>query len=102
MSRERFARIRSFFVALSLRTIARSERWAFGSSARVPTASAPPSNSERDGGQTPRERGCGARTTSPVNAATFAPRVGGHNLWIAFIHPRAANGVLTELVQEPA
>ena len=31
----------------------------------------------------------------------FAPRVGGHGLWIAFIHPRACNGVLTELVQEP-
>lgn len=28
-------------------------------------------------------------------------RIGGHGLWIAFIHPRAANGVLTELVQDP-
>jgi methylmalonyl-CoA/ethylmalonyl-CoA epimerase len=27
------------------------------------------------------------------------PRTGGHGLLIAFIHPRAANGVLTELVQ---
>ena len=30
------------------------------------------------------------------------PRTGGHGLLIAFIHPRAANGVLTELVQVPA
>ena len=29
------------------------------------------------------------------------PRVGGHGLLIAFIHPRACNGVLTELVQVP-
>ena len=29
------------------------------------------------------------------------PRSGGHGLLIAFIHPRAANGVLTELVQAP-
>jgi methylmalonyl-CoA/ethylmalonyl-CoA epimerase len=29
-----------------------------------------------------------------------APRIGGHGLLIAFIHPRACNGVLTELVQE--
>jgi methylmalonyl-CoA/ethylmalonyl-CoA epimerase len=28
-------------------------------------------------------------------------RIGGHGLWIAFLHPRAANGVLTELVQVP-
>lgn len=28
-------------------------------------------------------------------------RIGGHGLWIAFIHPRAASGVLTELVQVP-
>lgn len=30
-----------------------------------------------------------------------SPRTGGHGLWIAFLHPRAANGVLTELVQIP-
>ncbi|HQY31926.1 MAG TPA: methylmalonyl-CoA epimerase [Thermomicrobiales bacterium] len=29
------------------------------------------------------------------------PRIGAHNLRIAFVHPRAANGILTELVQEP-
>jgi hypothetical protein len=28
-------------------------------------------------------------------------RIGGHGLWIAFLHPRAAAGVLTELVQVP-
>ncbi|MDQ2684132.1 MAG: methylmalonyl-CoA epimerase [Chloroflexota bacterium] len=28
-------------------------------------------------------------------------RIGGHGLWIGFLHPRAANGVLTELVQVP-
>ena len=36
-----------------------------------------------------------------IELIDFAPRVGGHGLWIAFIHPRACNGVLTELVQEP-
>jgi methylmalonyl-CoA/ethylmalonyl-CoA epimerase len=29
------------------------------------------------------------------------PRRGAHNLLIAFLHPRAANGVLVELVQDP-
>lgn len=29
------------------------------------------------------------------------PRVGAHNWRIAFIHPKAAHGVLTELVQVP-
>jgi methylmalonyl-CoA/ethylmalonyl-CoA epimerase len=29
------------------------------------------------------------------------PRTGGHGLLIGFIHPRACNGVLTELVQVP-
>ncbi len=28
-------------------------------------------------------------------------RIGGHGLWIGFIHPRSCNGVLTELVQRP-
>lgn len=47
-----------------------------------------------------------ARTLDILAAAgieliDFSPRVGGHGLWIAFIHPRACNGVLTELVQEP-
>lgn len=28
-------------------------------------------------------------------------RIGGHGLWIGFLHPRAAAGVLTELVQVP-
>jgi methylmalonyl-CoA/ethylmalonyl-CoA epimerase len=36
-----------------------------------------------------------------VELIDFAPRVGGHGLWIAFIHPRACNGVLSELVQVP-
>jgi methylmalonyl-CoA/ethylmalonyl-CoA epimerase len=40
--------------------------------------------------------------TTGIELIDFKPRVGGHGLWIAFIHPRAANGVLTELVQEPA
>jgi methylmalonyl-CoA/ethylmalonyl-CoA epimerase len=31
-----------------------------------------------------------------------SPRRGAHNLLIAFIHPRACNGVLTELVQVPS
>ena len=35
-----------------------------------------------------------------IELIDFAPRVGGHGLLIAFIHPRACNGVLTELVQE--
>ena len=30
-----------------------------------------------------------------------APRRGAHDLLIAFIHPRATNGVLVELVQDP-
>jgi methylmalonyl-CoA/ethylmalonyl-CoA epimerase len=29
------------------------------------------------------------------------PRRGAHDLLIAFLHPRAANGVLVELVQDP-
>lgn len=36
-----------------------------------------------------------------IELIDFAPRVGGHGLWIAFIHPRACNGVLSELVQIP-
>jgi methylmalonyl-CoA/ethylmalonyl-CoA epimerase len=39
--------------------------------------------------------------TAGVELIDFAPRVGGHGLWIAFIHPRACNGVLSELVQVP-
>jgi methylmalonyl-CoA/ethylmalonyl-CoA epimerase len=35
-----------------------------------------------------------------IELIDFTPRTGGHGLWIAFIHPRAANGVLTELVQQ--
>jgi methylmalonyl-CoA/ethylmalonyl-CoA epimerase len=35
-----------------------------------------------------------------IELIDFAPRVGGHGLWIAFIHPRACNGVLNELVKE--
>lgn len=31
-----------------------------------------------------------------------APRPGAHGTRIAFLHPSAANGVLTELVEEPA
>ncbi len=34
-----------------------------------------------------------------IELIDLAPRVGGHGLLIAFIHPRACNGVLTELVQ---
>ena len=34
-----------------------------------------------------------------VELIDVAPRVGGHGLLIAFIHPRACNGVLTELVE---
>lgn len=36
-----------------------------------------------------------------IELIDFAPRTGGHNLLIAFVHPRACNGVLTELVQTP-
>lgn len=36
-----------------------------------------------------------------IELIDYAPRVGGHGLLIAFIHPRACNGVLTELVQVP-
>jgi methylmalonyl-CoA/ethylmalonyl-CoA epimerase len=36
-----------------------------------------------------------------IELIDVAPRTGGHGLLIAFIHPRAANGVLTELVQVP-
>lgn len=39
--------------------------------------------------------------TADVELIDFAPRVGGHGLWVAFIHPRACNGVLSELVQVP-
>jgi methylmalonyl-CoA/ethylmalonyl-CoA epimerase len=39
--------------------------------------------------------------TAGVELIDFTPRVGGHGLWIAFIHPRACSGVLTELVQVP-
>ena len=36
-----------------------------------------------------------------VELIDTAPRTGGHGLLIAFIHPQACNGVLTELVQVP-
>jgi methylmalonyl-CoA/ethylmalonyl-CoA epimerase len=34
-----------------------------------------------------------------VELIDLRPRVGGHGLMIAFVHPRACNGVLTELVE---
>ena len=36
-----------------------------------------------------------------IELIDLTPRTGGHGLLIAFIHPRAASGVLTELVQVP-
>jgi methylmalonyl-CoA epimerase len=36
-----------------------------------------------------------------IELIDLAPRTGGHGLLIGFIHPRACNGVLTELVQIP-
>jgi methylmalonyl-CoA/ethylmalonyl-CoA epimerase len=38
--------------------------------------------------------------TAGIELIDFAPRTGGHGLMIAFIHPRACNGVLTELVEK--
>ncbi len=35
-----------------------------------------------------------------VKMVDQAPRVGAHNTRIAFVHPKASGGVLTELVQE--
>jgi methylmalonyl-CoA/ethylmalonyl-CoA epimerase len=36
-----------------------------------------------------------------IELIDLSPRTGGHGLLIAFVHPRACNGVLTELVQTP-
>lgn len=38
---------------------------------------------------------------SGVEVIDRVHRIGGHGLWIGFLHPLAANGVLTELVQVP-
>ena len=35
-----------------------------------------------------------------IELIDHTPRIGGHGLMIAFVHPRACNGVLTELVQD--
>jgi methylmalonyl-CoA/ethylmalonyl-CoA epimerase len=35
-----------------------------------------------------------------IELIDFTPRVGGHGLMIAFVHPRACSGVLTELVEK--
>jgi methylmalonyl-CoA/ethylmalonyl-CoA epimerase len=43
----------------------------------------------------------GVLAEAGVELIDRTPRIGGHGLWIAFLHPRAANGVLTELVQVP-
>ena len=43
----------------------------------------------------------GSLAAAGTELIDFTPRVGGHGLWIAFVHPRAGNGVLIELVQEP-
>jgi methylmalonyl-CoA epimerase len=39
--------------------------------------------------------------TVGVQLIDEVPRVGAHNWRIAFIHPKSAHGVLTELVQVP-
>ncbi len=36
-----------------------------------------------------------------IELIDHTPRRGAHGLHIAFLHPRSANGVLVELVQEP-
>jgi methylmalonyl-CoA epimerase len=38
---------------------------------------------------------------SGVRLIDERPRPGAHGTWIAFVHPSAVQGVLTELVQEP-
>lgn len=41
-------------------------------------------------------------TAAGVRLIDSAPRAGAHGTRIAFIHPKATGGVLTELVEEPA
>ena len=48
------------------------------------------------------ERSLEALKAAGLRLIDTAPRMGAHGTRIAFVHPSAANGVLTELVEVPA